>query len=126
MGKRWDTSHEIPANGLHNQRRVLHVSAGRTTRNIEIETPRKSGILFLQGNAPTHRAHEIPRKIRNFVFELVNAPLYTLDFTPSHYRRFPTTVETSQENEISLEFGSDCCYRTLIEGPAFRVLFYRA
>jgi hypothetical protein len=69
----------------------LLISASAIEGHFEVKTPREchQGVLFLQDNAPAHRAFVTQNKLAYLCFECLDYPLYSPELAPSDYQLFP-------------------------------------
>jgi len=73
------------------QRGVLVISAIAIEGHLEGKTQREihQGVLFLQENAPAHRALATQKKLAYLGFQCLDHPPYSPDLAPSYYHFFP-------------------------------------
>jgi len=86
-------------------------------KGILKEKPRgkvTKGALFLQDNAPAHRALETHKKLAYLGFQCLDRPPYSPDLAPSDYRLFPGLKKTIERSPFFIRRGGHFCRGDLV------------
>jgi len=81
------------------------------------------GVLFLQHNAPAHRALAIQKKLAYLGFQFLDCPPYSPDLVPSDYHLFPGLKKTIESSPFFFRRGGHCCRGDLVGRTTFLIYF---
>ena len=79
----------------------------------------RKGVLFLQDNAPPHKAGKTMDVLKNLGFQCIDHPPYSPDLAPSDYFLFPNLKKALKGRKLSNDKSS----RAVFQWPDIRILF---
>jgi len=74
------------------------------------------GVLFLQDNAPVHRALAPQKKLAYLGFQFLDHPPYSLDLAPSDYHLFPGLKNELKGHHFSSDMEVIAAAETWLNG----------
>jgi len=105
----------------------LSLLAGAIEGHFEGKTPRgwkvTKGVLFLNDNAPDHRALATLKKLAYLGFQCVNHPPYSPDLAPSDYHLFPGLEKQLKDRHFSSDGEVIAAAETWLDGQPSEFFF---
>ena len=92
---------------------------GKTPRGEKVT----KGFLFLQDNAPAHRALATQKKLTYLGCQCPDHPPHSPDLAPSDYHLFPGLNKTIESSPLFFRRGGHCCRGDLVGRTNIRIFF---